>query len=130
MSSSQRTTDLDAQIAKLEEKLNELLDKVQNSKTPQKTNSPEEIVQPAQEPQPTPEPTLQRQEYSPPQVQTESVRGKSRKEILAEYEKGYLARLEQSAKAEEEIRRAASELQAKKSTPQTNSTRGSLPKGF
>jgi len=119
MSSSQSTTDLDAKIAKLEEKLNELLDKVQKAQaTPQETA-------------PAPEPTSQTQEYLPPQPeQTSSGADKSRQEILAEYEKGYLSRLEENAIAHEEIRRAAAEIEAKKNTSQPNSTRGSLPKGF
>jgi hypothetical protein len=121
MSSSQSTTDLDAQIAKLEEKLNALLDKVQEA---QKTNLPSQEA--------APEPTLQNQEYIPAttQEQTSSVSAKSRQEILAEYEKGYLARLEENAIAQEEIRRAAEELEAKNNATQPNSTRGSLPKGF
>ena len=121
MSSSQSTTDLDAQIAKLEEKLNALLDKVQEAQ-----------AAPPQETASTPEPTPQTQEYIPPPTpeQTPSGGAKTRQEILAEYEKGYLARLEENAIAQEEIRRAAEELKAKNNASQPNSTRGSLPKGF
>lgn len=121
MSSSQSTTDLETQIAKLEEKLNALLDKVQEAQ--QTAPSPQEIA---------PEPTPQTQEYIPPPAseQTSSVAGKSRQEILAEYEKGYLSRLEENTIAQAEIKRAAAEIQAKKNASQPNSTRGSLPKGF
>ena len=121
MSESQSTTDLDAQIEKLEEKLNELLDRVQKSQvTPQET---------------APETTSNTQEYIPPQPeQTTSETSKSRQEILAEYEKGYLSRLAENERAQEEIKRAAAELKAKKQAEQssthTSSTRGSLPKGF
>ena len=116
MSDSQSTADLNAQIEKLEAKLNELLDTVQKS---------QEIEQ-------TPEQNPQTQEYipAPTKVQTQSDTKLSRQEILAEYEKGYLSRLEENARFEEEIRRAAAELQAKKNPPQARSTRGSLPKGF
>ena len=119
MSSSQSTTDLDAQIAKLEEKLNDLLDKVQEAQAT--SPAPQETV---------PEPTLQTQEYISSPEQTSNVTRKSRQEILAEYEKGYLARLEENEIAQEEIRRAAAELQAKNNASKPNSTRGSLPKGF
>jgi uncharacterized small protein (DUF1192 family) len=119
MSDSQSTTDLDAQIEKLEAKLNELLDTVQKSQAAQET------VQAA-------EPTIQTQEYIPStkQEQTSSGVRMSRQEILAEYEKGYLSRLEENAIAEDEIKRAAAELQEKKNDSQPHSTRGSLPKGF
>ena len=119
MSDSQSTTDLDAQIERLEAKLNELLDTVQKSQAAQMT------------PQ-APEPISQTQEYipAPTQEQASSGASMSRQEILAEYEKGYLSRLEENAIAEEEIKRAAAELQAKKNASQPSSTRGSLPKGF
>lgn len=118
MSDSQSTTDLDAQIEKLEAKLNELLDTVQKSQA----NEAAQIT----------ETNLQSQEYIPPKTQDQtSIDAKmSRQEILAEYEKGYLTRLEDNARAEEEIRRAAAELQSKKNASHTSSTRGSLPKGF
>ncbi len=101
------TSDLDTQIAKLEEKLNDLLDRVQKVQI-----APQEA------------------ESSPKSTQQSTSSGKSRQEILAEYEKGYLARLEENALAEEEIRRKAAELEAKEKTLQPNSTQGSLPKGF
>jgi len=121
MSSSQSTIDLDAKIAKLEEKLNALLDKVQEAQ--QTAPSTQETA---------PEPATQTQEYIPPPSaeHTSSGTGKSRQEILAEYEKGYLSRLEENAIAQEEISRATAELQAKNNTSKPNSTRGSLPKGF
>ena len=120
MESSQSTTDLDAKIAKLEEKLNALLDKVQ------------EAQQTAPSTQETATETTQTQENipSPSAEQTSSGTVKSRQEILAEYEKGYLSRLEENAIAQEEISRATAELQAKNNTSKPNSTRGSLPKGF
>ena len=118
MSDSQTTTDLDAQIAKLEEKLNELLDKVQKAQT-----APEETS-------PASESTPQTIEEIPQPEPSEGSKGKSRQEILAEYEKGYLARLEENERAQEEIRRASAELEAKKEDASQNSTRGSLPKGF
>jgi hypothetical protein len=119
MSDSQSTTDLDTQIEKLEAKLNELLDTVQKSQANQDTMQ-------------SSEPTMNTQEYIPAPTQEQSSSGSSmsRQEILAEYEKGYLSRLEENARAETEIKRAAAELQAKKSPPQPSSTRGLLPKGF
>ena len=41
-----------------------------------------------------------------------------------------IARLEENALAEEEIRRKAAELEAKEKASHSKSTRGSLPKGF
>ncbi len=113
------TSDLDAQISKLEEKLNQLLDKVQKAQI-----TTQETAQ-------APEPTSYTPEYIPPQPeQTSSGTGKSRQEILAEYEKGYLSRLEENERAQEEIRRATAELKAKNNASQPSSTRGSSPKGF
>ena len=102
------TSDLDAQIKKLEEKLNDLLDKVQKAQV-----APQEAEQSIESTHPT-----------------RSGGRKSRQEILAEYEKGYLARLEENALAEEEIRRKAAKLEAKEKISQSNSTRGTLPKGY
>jgi vacuolar-type H+-ATPase subunit I/STV1 len=120
MSDSQSTIDLDARIEKLEEKLNHLLDTVKKTQAT------------AQETAQVPEPTQITQEYfsHTTQEQTPSGARMSRQEILAEYEKGYLARLEENAIAQEEIRRAAEELKAKNNVSKPNPTRGSLPKGF
>ena len=105
-------------LEKLEEKLNELLDRVQKSQTNQEAAR-------------APEPTSYTQEYIPPQSeQTTSSTGKSRQEILAEYEKGYLSRLEENERAQEEIKRATADLQAKQNASKPGSTRGSLPKDF
>ena len=58
-------------------------------------------------------------------IATQNSSGKSRKEILAEYEKEYLARLEAQQRTEAEIQKAKDEAESKK-----NSIRGSMPKGF
>ena len=121
MVSSQSTTDLDAQITKLEEKLNQLLDKVQQAQT----NSDSSIQTSS-----SPKPTAQTQKYTSSQTQQTPINRKSRQEILAEYEKDYLARLQENERAQEEIRRVAAELESQKKPKKENSTRGSLPKGF
>ena len=102
MGSTLTTTDIDTQIAKLEEKLNNLLDKIQEAQSIS-VDSPNVISEKV----------------------TQSSQGKSRKEILAEYEKEYLARLEVQQRAEIEIQKARDEVESKK-----NSIREALPKGF
>lgn len=101
-----QTTDIDAQIVKLEEKLNNLLDKIQEAQSISvESNSSD----------------------SGDLSTIKNTNGKSRKEILAEYEKEYLKRLEAQQHAEEEILRASDD---KESQNMKNSTRGTLPKGF
>jgi len=62
--------------------------------------------------------------------------GSSKKQSLEDYEKDYLARLEQQDREDHEFHRAAEELAAKKRTESGSSSssgssaRGSLPKGF
>ena len=104
MGNTLTTTDIDAQISKLEEKLNNLLDKIQEAQSISVDS-----------------PTKPTKETSTKQSST----GKSRKEILAEYEKEYLARLEAHQRAEAEVQRALEEAESKK-----NPTRGAMPKGF
>ena len=96
------TADIDTQIAKLEEKLNNLLDKIQEVQSIAVDSSTEVQVE-------TPKRTS----------------GKSRDEILAEYEKEYLARLEAQQRAEAELQKAREEAESKR-----NSIRGTMPKGF
>ena len=103
MANLQLTADIDSQIAKLEAKLNNLLDKIQETQSI------------------TVESTSQSSEKKPTPQNTS---GKSRKEILAEYEKEYLARLQQQHQAEVEIQRAKEEIDSQKKS------RGVLPKGF
>ena len=120
MTKSQSTADLDSQIAKLEEKLNNLLDRVQQAQA-----NPEQSVNKTDETKIN----TQTRGYNNSQSNQVSSR-KSRQEILAEYEIEYLARLEENSRAQEEIRRTAAELEEKNKALKQNSTRGSLPKGF
>ena len=106
MRNTQTTADIDTQIARLEEKLNHLLDKIQEGQS------------------------ISVESNSSPSVEQsiiQNVSSKSRKEILAEYEKEYLARLSEQQLAEAEIRRAKEEIE---SQTLVNSTRRVLPKGF
>ena len=103
MGSTLTTTDIDTQIAKLEEKLNTLFDKIQEAQSISVDSNSSMKV------------TATNQDSS----------GKSRKEILAEYEKEYLARLEAHQRAEAEIQKARDEAESKK-----NSIREAMPKGF
>lgn len=103
MGNIQTTSDIDAQIAKLEEKLNNLLDKIQEAQSISVESNQIQTIEKS----------------------TQNSSGKSRKEILVEYEKEYLARLEAQQLAETEIQRARDETEYKK-----NSTRGAMPKGF
>jgi hypothetical protein len=71
------------------------------------------------------------------QKETSSYRGgSSKKQSLEDYEREYLARLDQQDREAEELQRAAAELAAKRragsgsSSSSGSSTRGSLPKGF
>jgi len=70
----------------------------------------------------------------PPQQSSSSNTGKSKKQSLEEYEADYMNRLANEQKEQEELMRAAAELQAKRQTesPSSGSTssKGSLPKGF
>lgn len=102
MGNLQTTSDIDTQIAKLEEKLNNLLDKIQEAQSI----------------------SVESNEIQTIEKSTQNPSGKSRKEILAEYEKEYLVRLEAQQLAETEIQRAKDEIEYK------NSTRGAMPKGF
>ena len=109
MVQAQTTADIDTQIAKLERKLNNLFDKIQEAKSITVESNPIHYVE---------------------QSTMQKVSSKSRKEILAEYEKEYLARLEEHQLAEAEIQRKNVELESKKYFEKTNSPRGTLPKGF
>ena len=106
--SNLQTTDIDDQITKLEAKLNNLLDKIQEAQSiTVESNPPPSMESP----------------------RSQKTSGKSRKEILAEYEKEYLARLEEHKRAEAEIQRKAIELESEKQEI-PSSPRGTLPKGF
>ena len=106
MSNSLTTADIDSQIARLEEKLNKLFEKIQQAQSITVEASTKSTLDGSS---------------------NENFTRKSRKEILAEYEKEYLARLEAQKRAEKEIQRVSieEETQAMKST-----IRGALPKGF
>ncbi len=106
MSNSQTTADIDSQIARLEDKLNNLFEKIQQAQS-----IPVEISQ----------------KPSQNGSSNEKFSGKSRKEILAEYEKEYLARLESQKRVEEEIQRVTNE---EESQSMKSTIRGALPKGF
>jgi len=84
----------------------------------------------AQEP---PKPAEVTQQAPPPQQSSSSNAGKSKKQSLEEYEAEYMNRLANDQKEQEELMRAAAELQAKRQTESTSSgstsSKGSLPKG-
>ena len=105
MANSQTTADIDTQIARLEGKLNNLFNKIQEAQSITVES-----------------PSIEQT--------TQKVTGKSRKEILIEYEKEYLARLEAQRHAEAKIQREAEELESKKQQESLKSPRGALPKGF
>jgi len=71
-----------------------------------------------------------------PQQTTASAGESSRKSELEKYEEEYLARLDNEARENDELMKAAEELAAKRasesggSSGQSSSTKGSLPKGF
>jgi len=71
---------------------------------------------------------------APPPQQSSSSGGNSKKQSLEEYEADYMNRLANEQKEQEELMRAAAELQAKRqsesSSSGSTSARGSLPKGF
>jgi len=109
--------DLEAKVSELEERLQRFAEEAEKRAEVKKSVPP-------------PEPQTQ---TPPPQPQyTESADfPKSRKEILEEYEKEYLARIERGEKERAEIQRAAEELAAKRSAQsQPSSTQGSMPKGW
>jgi len=87
-------------------------------------------TQTAPPPPPPPQPEPQ------PQQTTASTGGNSRKSELETYEEEYLARLDNEAKEHDELMKAAEELAAKRtaesgtSSGQSDSKKGSLPKGF
>ena len=98
-------------------------------------------AQTQQAPPPTPEPPKpakgklpkgmeQTQQTPPPQQQQttySSNEGKSRKEILEQYENDYLQRIEQEQKDDEKAYQELVEAEAK---ARSQKTRGRLPKGF
>ena len=81
-----------------------------------------------------PKPVETTQQAPPPQQSSSSNTGKSKKQSLEEYEADYMNRLANEQKEQEELMRAAAELQAKRQTESTSSgstsSKGSLPKGF
>jgi len=87
----------------------------------------------AQAPEP-PKPVETAQQAPPPQQSSSGNAGKSKKQSLEEYEAEYMNRLANEQKEQEELMRAAAELQAKRQTESTSSgstsSKGSLPKGF
>ena len=119
------TQDLEDQLASLEERIQKLLEEAQ--KNPPQIDEPpppapepqmEPKVEPPAEPQPEPQPT------------GSGGNGKSRQQILEEYEKDYLARLIKQEHEAAKKQQEAAELEAKQKAEQSSSTRGSLPKGF
>jgi len=88
----------------------------------------------AQAPEP-PKPAEVTQQAPPPQQSSSSSNtGKSKKQLLEEYEVEYMKKLENEQREHEELMKAAAELQAKRQTESppsdSKSTKGSLPKGF
>jgi len=87
----------------------------------------------AQAPEP-PKPAEVTQQAPPPQSSSSSSAGKSKKQSLEEYEAEYVTRLANDQKEQEELMRAAAELQAKRQAESpssgSQSKKGSLPKGF
>jgi len=87
-------------------------------------------TQTAPPPPPPPQPEPQ------PQQTTASTGGNSRKSELETYEEEYLGRLDKEAKEHDELMKAAADLAAKRtaesgsSSGQSDSKKGSLPKGF
>ena len=127
--------DLEEKLAKLETDIENLL-ATAAKRAQEMANTP-----PPPRPSPKPEPKTQTpppaQEpattQTPPNI-TENAQ-KSRRELLADYEKDYLARLANELKEKIEIERAAEELVAKRHAEsqkqeQVLTTRGTLPKGF
>jgi len=87
-----------------------------------------EIKAQTQEP---PKPAEVTQQAPPPQQSSSgSDTGKSRKQSLEEYEAEYMIRLANEQKEQEELMRAAEELQAKSEAEAPKSSKGTLPKGF
>jgi len=75
------------------------------------------------------------QDRAVPKESSSSGSGSAKKQSLENYERDYLARLEQQEREAEELHQAAAELAAKRrvesgSSSSGGSTRGSLPKGF
>jgi len=108
--------DLEAKVSELEERLQRHAEEAEKREQAKSA--------------PPPEPQTQ---TSPPQPQYTGPADlpKSRKEILEEYEKEYLARIEREEKERAEIQRAAEELAAKSTAQsQPSSTQGSMPKGW
>jgi len=84
----------------------------------------------AQAPEP-PKPAEVTQQAPPPQQSgSSSNTGKSKKQSLEEYEAEYMIRLANEQKENEELMRAAAELQAKSEAEAPKSSKGTLPKGF
>ncbi len=97
------------------------------------TMSVEGIEIKGQAPEP-PKPAEVTQQAPPPQSSSSSNTGSSKKQSLEEYEAEYMTRLANEQREYEELMRAAEELKAKhqaESQPSgSQSTKGSLPKGF
>jgi len=88
----------------------------------------------AQAPEP-PKPVEITQQAPPPQESSSSGNtGKSKKQSLDEYEADYMNRMADTQREQEELMKAAAELSAKRQTESpssgSQSTKGSLPKGF
>ena len=84
---------------------------------------------------PPPESAEITQQAPPPQQSNSSSNtGKSKKQSLEEYESEYMNRMAQEQKEYEELMNAAADLKAKRQTESkpssSQSTKGSLPKGF
>ncbi|MCH7967587.1 MAG: trans-sialidase, partial [Thaumarchaeota archaeon] len=88
----------------------------------------------AQAPEP-PKPVEITQQAPPPQESSSSGNtGKSKKQLLEQYEAEYMTRQEDEQKKHEELMKDLAELQAKRVSElkpsDSQSTKGSLPKGF
>jgi hypothetical protein len=82
-----------------------------------------------------PPPPPPKEDSALPKESGSSGGGSSKKQSLEDYEKDYMARLDQQADEARELQAAAEELAAKKhagsgSSSSGGSTKGSLPKGF
>ena len=124
--------ELEEKLAKLETDIENLLaTAAKRAEEMAKAPPPPPAPKPAPKVQssPPPEPTTTQ---TPPKL-SENVQ-KTRKEMLADYEKDYLERLANELKEKIGIERAAEELVAKRNAESQNNqvltTRGTLPKGF
>ncbi len=101
--------DLDSRIVELEEKLSKLSTQLESKPTSKPAETTAQQTSPHQ------------------QSISSSNEGKSRKQLLEEYENDYLQRIEQERAEQEKSYQEMLEAEAK---AKSQSNRGSLPKGF